>query len=268
MVREQRVRLDVERELRRRALDPEHRVRLARREVIGGVDLHDRELRGVELQPCLGRLGVGRVEVAVLDQRRIGPRRGADQDAGRPSRQPQAAPPSSLLAFLRRTLSFACTPVPWRSGAAAGPRRTRWPGSRARRRSTGSRGRAGRASRCRRRTTNPPTTVTAIRLPLRLMKSADRLERHDGRVVVPAAPDVGERGLDLLDDRGRVELLGVVTPDLSVSAARRGLWLGHRGLVSHDPWTSPNQPQPALLSHFPLWITCFRRAQSPRNPAS
>ena len=110
VVRQQRVRLDVERELRRRALDPQHRVLLARREVVGGVDLDQRELRRVEPQPRLGALGVGRVEVPVLDQRRVGPRGGADQDpsghlrctAPTPSPRPRGGPGRSSPARRRR----------------------------------------------------------------------------------------------------------------------------------------------------------------------
>src|SRR4051794_2069724 len=81
MVRQERVRLDVEREVLRRALDPQHRVLLARREVVRRVDLDDRELLGVVAEPSFRRLRFGRIEVPVLDERRIGPARGADQDA-------------------------------------------------------------------------------------------------------------------------------------------------------------------------------------------
>ncbi len=80
VVGEQRVRLDVEREVLRRPLDPQDGVLLARWEVVGRVDLDDRELLGVEAQPGLGALGLGRVEVPVLDEGRVGPARGADED--------------------------------------------------------------------------------------------------------------------------------------------------------------------------------------------
>ena len=50
MVREERVRLDVEREVLGCPLDPELRVPLRRREVVRRVDLDQRELGGVELE--------------------------------------------------------------------------------------------------------------------------------------------------------------------------------------------------------------------------
>src|SRR5437870_4594811 len=79
MVGEQGVRLDVEREVLRRALDPQGRVSLRGWEVVRGVDLGDGELRGVEPQPFLGRVDTLRIEVPPLDQRRLRPRRDADQ---------------------------------------------------------------------------------------------------------------------------------------------------------------------------------------------
>jgi hypothetical protein len=51
-----------------------------------------------------------------------------------------------------------------------------------------------------------------------LDEEADRLDRREGGVVMPAAVGVWERGLDLLDDRGCVDFFGVVAPDLSLSA--------------------------------------------------
>src|SRR5919198_460782 len=79
VVRQQRVRLDVEGEMLRCSLRPEDSVPLAGREVIGGVHLHDGELSGIELEPLLGRGGALRVEVALLDQGRLRPRRDADE---------------------------------------------------------------------------------------------------------------------------------------------------------------------------------------------
>ena len=84
VVGQQGVGLDVEREVLRCALDPQDRVALRRGEVVRRVNLNQRELRRVELQAFLRRPRVGRVEVPVLDERLVGPRRGADQDrAGR-----------------------------------------------------------------------------------------------------------------------------------------------------------------------------------------
>src|SRR5688572_3300387 len=106
VVREERVCLDVEREMGRRAFDPELRVPLRRREVVGGVDFHQRELRGVELQSTLRRLRAGRVEVPVLDERGIRPRRGPDQDRATGH---GPVPPSSGFSpsFFLKTASFA-----------------------------------------------------------------------------------------------------------------------------------------------------------------
>ena len=79
MVGEERVGLDVERELRRGAFDPQHGVLLRRREVVTGIHLHQREASGVEAEPGFRGLRAGRVEVAVLDQRGIRPGGRADR---------------------------------------------------------------------------------------------------------------------------------------------------------------------------------------------
>ena len=89
---------------------------------------------------------------------------------------------------------------------------------------------------------------------------------EDG-VLVPAASGVREGGLDLLDNRRGIDLFGLITPDFAVPATRRRVRLGHVGLVSHEPRMQPRGLWPAVLSLFPLWITCFRRAPSPRKPA-
>ena len=101
VVREEGVRLDVEREVLGRALDPELRVPLGRWEVVRRVDLDQRELGGVELEPSFRRLRPRGVEVAVLDERGIRPRRRADQDAHRSLLQPSSPHGSSW----RRNLS-------------------------------------------------------------------------------------------------------------------------------------------------------------------
>ncbi len=81
VVREQGIRLHVEGEVPRRPIDPEHRVPFRRREVVGRIDLDDREPRCVELQARLRGLGLGRIEVALLHEGRVRPARRADQDA-------------------------------------------------------------------------------------------------------------------------------------------------------------------------------------------
>src|SRR6185503_15066744 len=106
MVREERVRLDVEGEVRWGSLDPELGVPLGRREVVRGVDLDQWELRGVELQSTLGGLGPRWVEVAVLDQRGIRPRGGPDQDRT-PCHEVEPSPPVFSSGFFRRIASFA-----------------------------------------------------------------------------------------------------------------------------------------------------------------
>jgi signal transduction histidine kinase len=80
MVREEGVRLDIERELLRRALDPEHGVLLGGWEVVRRVDLDDRELLGVELQTSLSGLRRRRVEMALFHEGRLGPARDPDED--------------------------------------------------------------------------------------------------------------------------------------------------------------------------------------------
>ena len=75
--------LDVEDEAGRGARDPELRVALVRGSVEGGVDLDDRELGRVEGQAAGGTRHAGRIETARGDQRRVGPRAVADEDAPR-----------------------------------------------------------------------------------------------------------------------------------------------------------------------------------------
>ena len=76
----QRVGLDVEREVGRRALDPQLRRPADRQRVVRRVDLDEREARRVELEPLLGAVGAGRVEDARRGHRRVGPGRRADAD--------------------------------------------------------------------------------------------------------------------------------------------------------------------------------------------
>ena len=76
----QRVRLDVEGEVRWRPLDPQLGRPPGRQGVVGGVDLDDREPAGVVGQPLLGRVRRIGVEHAPGGHRRVGPRRGPDPD--------------------------------------------------------------------------------------------------------------------------------------------------------------------------------------------
>ena len=77
---EQRVGLDVEHEVGRRALHPQLGQPARRQRVVGRVDLHDREARRVELEPLLGGAGIGRVEHARGGHRGVGPGRRPDTD--------------------------------------------------------------------------------------------------------------------------------------------------------------------------------------------
>ena len=86
----QRVGLDVEREVGRRAVDPQLGGPGRRQRVVGRVDLDDRERLGVVVEPLLGRVGAGRVEHAGRGHRRVGPRGGADPDRCR-RRGPRSA---------------------------------------------------------------------------------------------------------------------------------------------------------------------------------
>lgn len=55
-------------------------VRRGRNAVVAAVDLDDRELRGVVVQPRFGCRDSRRIEAARVDQRLVGPGRGADHD--------------------------------------------------------------------------------------------------------------------------------------------------------------------------------------------
>ncbi len=83
----QRVGLDVEGEVRRRAFEPQLPGPAGGQRVVRRVDLHDRELVRVVDEPLLGRAGIGRVEHPRRRHRRIGPGGGADADAGASDRQ-------------------------------------------------------------------------------------------------------------------------------------------------------------------------------------
>src|SRR6266705_2073727 len=72
-----RERFDVEHESRRSPRHPQVRVLLLRHTVVGGVDLDQRELAGVELQALLGGLRVHRIDLAGVDQRLVDPARDA-----------------------------------------------------------------------------------------------------------------------------------------------------------------------------------------------
>ena len=76
----QRVGLDVEGEVRRRARDPQLGGPRGRQRVVGGVDLDDREPAGVVAEALLGRVGAVGIEDAPGRHRRVGPRRGPDAD--------------------------------------------------------------------------------------------------------------------------------------------------------------------------------------------
>ena len=76
----QRMRLDVEGEVGRRALDPQLRRPSRRQGVVGRVDLDQREAARVVAQPLLGGVGVARVEDAGGGHRRVGPRRRSEAD--------------------------------------------------------------------------------------------------------------------------------------------------------------------------------------------
>jgi hypothetical protein len=76
---EEAERLDVEDEVGRGAVDPEAGLLLAGEVVVGGVDLDDGELGGVEAQARLGVVGALGVP-AGFEQGRVGPGGGPDPD--------------------------------------------------------------------------------------------------------------------------------------------------------------------------------------------
>src|SRR5205809_2030378 len=78
LARHERVGLDIEHEILRRALDPALRRPLAWQHVIRRVDLDHRELAGGELEAVLRRAGALRVEHAGGGHRRVGPARRAE----------------------------------------------------------------------------------------------------------------------------------------------------------------------------------------------
>ena len=100
---QQAERLDVEDELRRRALDPQLRVPLRGKRVVGGVDLDQREAAGVEAQ-AVGRLSA--------------------RWAGRTRPTPAACCRSSSRSRTRRFPPGARMPPPPRPGRAAPSRRS------------------------------------------------------------------------------------------------------------------------------------------------
>ena len=79
----QGVGLDVECEVGRGALEPQLARATGRQRVVGGVDLHDRELVRVVDEPILRGRRVGRVEDARRGHGRVGPGRGTDADRRR-----------------------------------------------------------------------------------------------------------------------------------------------------------------------------------------
>ena len=78
---EQAVGLDVEDEAVRGARRPQLAVALGRRRVVGGVDLDDGELLGVVRSRASALVTPARVEAPAGDQRGVGPRTAAHQDA-------------------------------------------------------------------------------------------------------------------------------------------------------------------------------------------
>ena len=84
-----RVGLDVEDEAVGGARRPELAVALRRRRVVRGVDLDDRELLGVVPQPRLGAAHARRVEAPAGDERGVGPRTAAHEDACAHRRPPR-----------------------------------------------------------------------------------------------------------------------------------------------------------------------------------
>ena len=80
MLSHQRKRLDVEDEPLGRTLGPELGVAFGRKRVVGRIDFDGFELLGVELEAVFRGFGPRRIKRALFDQRRIGPRRGTDQE--------------------------------------------------------------------------------------------------------------------------------------------------------------------------------------------
>src|ERR1041385_1018214 len=107
MVGEQRVGLDVHGEAGPGAVHPHPRHLLGRRVVVRRVGFDDREDRGVIAEAFLGVHGPPRVEVALLDERLVGPGTGPDQDAAgvAPYRRPTLGF-LPWLALFRRHFSF------------------------------------------------------------------------------------------------------------------------------------------------------------------
>src|SRR5690606_22068757 len=79
MLRQEPERLDVEYELRRRALRPEAGVTRRRERVVRAVDLDDGKALSVVAQPLLRGLHLGRIKLAAADQARIRPGGRADE---------------------------------------------------------------------------------------------------------------------------------------------------------------------------------------------
>ena len=78
---EEGVRLHVEEEAGRGALDPEPGHLLGGEPVVGGVGLYQGDLAGVEAEPGLRALRLGRVELPALDERLVCPGGGTDEEA-------------------------------------------------------------------------------------------------------------------------------------------------------------------------------------------
>jgi hypothetical protein len=76
---EQRIRFDVEAKPLWRTLGRDGGLLLGERPVVGGVDLDEREARGVEAQALLRAHRPARIPVGVADQRLVGPRARPDQ---------------------------------------------------------------------------------------------------------------------------------------------------------------------------------------------
>ena len=111
---------------------------------------------------------------------------------------------------------------------------------------TTSPGPAGRAWRCRRGATAEPGDRDRDPLAAPLDERTDDLERNECRVVVPVALDVGERRRRLFDDRGGVDLLGVVAPDR----------VAGQGSPPRSALVVPDCARPRdFLTGQPTWLT-------------
>src|SRR5215472_4373869 len=106
MVRQQTVRLDVEKETFGRARGPPDRVVFRGRCVESGVDFHQRKGLRVKAKPLLRRADAGGVEGAGLKQRRVGPAASAVIDV--PQRLSRRRVQVECELFCHRTFPDSC----------------------------------------------------------------------------------------------------------------------------------------------------------------